>query len=83
MVSMNYHQHSDCSQCIDQWWGWVKKQPVPPLKGFRDKKNPDGSKFSYQQQILATKMQLYFIIDDLCKRGKSSDTIQSIITAFF
>ncbi len=38
MVSINYHQHSDCSQCIDQWWGWVKKQSVPPLKGFRDKK---------------------------------------------
>ncbi len=83
MVSMNFHQHSDCSQCIEHWWGWVKKQPVTPLKGLGDKKNPDGTQYSYQQQILATKMQLYLIIRDLCHRRKNSNTIQTIITAFF
>lgn len=80
---MNFHQHSNCSHCIDQWWEWVKNQPIPPLKGFSDKKNIDGTQFSYHQQIMATKQQLYLIICDLCARGKSSTNIQAIIVAFF
>ncbi len=79
---MNYHHHENCSNCVREWWGWAKTQSIQPIKGFEDKRNPDGTPFTFQQQQLATRMQMYLIICDLCSRGKSSASIQSIITAF-
>jgi hypothetical protein len=80
---MNYHQHDNCQQCIDKWWQWASTQPVAPIKGFGDKRNPDGTLFTVEQQQQTTKLQLYLIISDLCSRGKSSTCIQTIISAFF
>lgn len=79
---MTEHKHANCSKCIDHWWDWAQNQQVQPIKGFRDKRNPDGTRFSYRQQKVATRIQMYLIICDLCSRGKSSASIQSIITAF-
>jgi hypothetical protein len=82
MSNMTEHKHANCSKCIDHWWSWAQNQSVQPIKGFRDKVNPNGTRYSYIQQKKATKFQIYLIICDLCRRGKSSASIQSIITAF-
>jgi hypothetical protein len=79
---MDYHQHIDCTDCLEQWWSWVQQQSVKPIRGFEDKKNPDGSLYTYQQQQLATHMQMYLIICDMCSRGKSSASIHSIMEVF-
>lgn len=82
MINRSHHQHNNCLNCVNHWWRWAMMQIKHPISGFQDKKNPDGTPFSYRQQKQATNMQIYFIIYDLCRRGKSSTSIQSVIEAF-
>lgn len=82
MIDMVTHQHEDCSECVSDWWEWVKNRISKPIEGFNDKKNCDGTPFSYFQQKGATRVQMYWIICDLCKRRKSSASIQSTLAAF-
>lgn len=82
MLDMVTHQHEDCSECINDWWEWARNRIHKPIDGFYEKKNPDGTPFSLSQQQGATHVQVYWIIYDLCRRGKNSRSIQSILSAF-
>ncbi len=82
MVNMINHQHENCSECVTDWWEWARDNVKKPIIGFSDKKNPDGSPFNLEQQRGETHAQIYWIIRDLCRRGKNSTKIQSILSAF-
>lgn len=82
MVNMTNHQHENCSECVTDWWEWARDNVKEPISGFQDKKNPDGGPFNLSQQRGATHVQIYWIICDLCRRGKDSGKIQAILRAF-
>ncbi len=76
------HRHKDCSECINDWWEWVRERITKPINGFHDKKNQDGTPFSLAQQKGATRVQMYWIVCDLCRRKKNSTSIHTILSAF-
>jgi hypothetical protein len=61
---------------------WVVSTVKTPIKGFEEKRNPDGSFYTYKQQLLATYKQVYIIIMDLLIRGKSKQEIMHTLQLF-
>lgn len=50
---------------------WILENVRRPIRGFEHKRNPDGSWYSREQQVTATRFQAFNIAQDYIKRGKS------------
>jgi hypothetical protein len=61
---------------------WIKENITRPLRGFEDKKNADGSPYSFRQQMRATYHQLIEIVGDLISRGKPHSSIKDTLISF-
>jgi hypothetical protein len=61
---------------------WIRNNITRPLRGFEDKKNPDGTPYSFKQQMRATYHQIREIVSDLISRGKAQSDIKNILVSF-
>lgn len=48
---------------------WVEVNISKPFKGFEHKRNQDGTFYSYEQQIYATRAQVVSMAYELIKKG--------------
>lgn len=54
---------------------WVKCNIRRPIRGFNDKRNNDGSRYSYEQQLVASRIQVLYVAHYLSTIGKSTEDI--------
>lgn len=60
---------------------WLDKYVPRPFAGFADLKHDDGTSYSPEEQIQATKDQLRKIADEFPKMGKTHEQIQTVLVA--
>lgn len=54
---------------------WVMCNITRPIAGFNDKRNKDGSRYSYEQQILASRVQALYVAHYWSTIGRSTEDI--------
>lgn len=58
---------------------WLDKYVQKPFVGFDDKKHPDGTPYSMDEQIGESKTQLRTVVEDFTKMGRSPEQIKSTL----
>ncbi len=61
---------------------WVLDHVRRPIAGFESKRNPDGSYYSYDQQLQATYMQVLYVAHYWVTLGKPKEEIINSLCAF-
>jgi hypothetical protein len=61
---------------------WVAKNIHRPIKGFEHKRNPDGSYYSFSQQMRETHRQAIAVAKYFLQRGKSTEEVCGVLAHF-
>lgn len=59
---------------------WLNRYVDRPFKGYDDLRHPDGTPFSHQEQIEASKVQLRTVADEWPQIGKTPEQIAEHLT---
>ena len=66
----------------EKFFLWIHEHITEPIEGFEHKQNPNGTPYSKQQQVSATRRQAIAIVHDFLRRGKSEPEIFEMLYLF-
>ena len=69
LMNLQTHQKTYGFSLPGPIYQWVEAHIKKPFKGFEHKRNSDGTFYSYDQQLCATRSQVVSMAYDLIKRG--------------
>lgn len=67
---------------LSQIKSWIVRHIHRPIQGFEHKKNPDGTWYTKEQQLHATRFQALNVAHYFINRGKSFDEIVNVLSLF-